>query len=420
MAYATTDGSSGLRLPRLLVLTSTYPRWRDDPEPGFVHELSKRLAGHYEVTVLGPHAPGAPVREDLDGVAVHRYRYAPERLETLVNHGGVVTNLKRHPWKWLLLPMFLLGQAWAAWRLVRDWRPDVIHAHWLIPQGLIALFASHASRRLLPVVVTSHGADLFALRAQPFQLLKRLVARRANRLTVVSAAMREELARLGVDPARVQVCSMGVDLTARFTPGPEVRRSTSELLFVGRLVEKKGVRHLIDALPIVLERVPDAHLTIAGFGPEEGALRAQVSRLGLEAKVRFVGAVPQANLPALYRRAAAFVAPFVATREGDQEGLGLVLVEALGCGCPTVTTRIDAVSDVFQGEWPAQTATPGSATSLAGAIQALLADQSTARSEAERRLPELRSRFDWVAVAERYAAILSSAHSLRNDPADGP
>ena len=96
--------------PRLLVLASTYPRWQGDAEPGFVHQLARRLVGAFDVAVLCPHAAGAPTDEEMDGVRVKRYRYAPSRFETLVNDGGIVTNLRRNPVKWLLVPGFLLGQ----------------------------------------------------------------------------------------------------------------------------------------------------------------------------------------------------------------------------------------------------------------------------------------------------------------------
>ena len=108
------------RRPVLLVLASTYPRWTGDPEPGFVHELSKRLADDFRVIVLGPHAPDAKPREMLEGVEVVRYRYAPERWETLVNDGGIVTNLKLQRWKLLLVPGFVLMQAWCAWRFIEE------------------------------------------------------------------------------------------------------------------------------------------------------------------------------------------------------------------------------------------------------------------------------------------------------------
>ena len=84
----------GAQRPRLLVLTSTYPRWAGDPEPGFVHELSRRLTDKFQVTVLCPHACGALPKEQLDGVKVIRYRYAPERWERLVNNGGISVDRK--------------------------------------------------------------------------------------------------------------------------------------------------------------------------------------------------------------------------------------------------------------------------------------------------------------------------------------
>ena len=174
------------RRPRLLVLASTYPRWDGDHEPGFVHELSRRLTNDFYVRVLTPHHLGAANEEARDGVDVRRYRYAPEGLETLIYDGGMMTNLRRHPWKWLLVPLFFTAQLLATWRQVRSFRPHVIHAHWLIPQGLVAAILATMSRRFPPFLVTSHGADLHGLRFWPMPALKRFVARRASALAVVS------------------------------------------------------------------------------------------------------------------------------------------------------------------------------------------------------------------------------------------
>ncbi len=392
--------------PRLLVLASTYPRWYGDHEPGFVHELARRLTAEFDVNVLCPHAPGAPVEEVMDGVRVHRYRYAPAALETLVNDGGIVTNLKRQPWKWVLVPGFLLALLWQTWRLVRKWRPEVIHAHWLLPQGLVVAALGLVDRRMPPFLATSHGADLFALQAAPLQALKRFVVNRAAAVTVVSSAMREELARIGVAVDKVTVQPMGVDLTERFTPDASVERSPDEILFVGRLVEKKGLRHLIDAMPAILEAHPSAWLTIAGFGPEEAERKAQVQRLGLQDKVRFTGAVPQAQLPGLYRRAAVFVAPFVPAISGDREGLGLVAVEAAGCGCPVVVSNLPSVREAFSGDDDVSLVAPGSASALAAACLELLQRSAQAVERALSCREGLMRRFDWTYPAATYAESL--------------
>lgn len=394
-------------LPTLLVLTSTYPRWVGDPEPGFVHELAKRLTAQFRVIVLGPHAPGALPTEMLDGVKVIRYRYAPQRWEILVNDGGIVTNLQRNGWKLLLVPGFVIAQAWVAWRIARVEKVNVIHAHWLIPQGLIAALLRRLPGCRVPFVVTSHGADLFALKGAFMQRLKRFVIRSACAVTVVSETMRRRVNEIDPGTSDAIVQPMGVDLQNRFMPDPSCPRSANDVLFVGRLVEKKGVRHLLDAMPAVLARWPAANLLIVGFGPEESVLRRRVVELGLDTQVRFLGAVSQPDLPNLYQRAALFVAPFVEAGTGDQEGLGLVLVEAMGCGCPVVAGDVPAVRDAFRNA-SHRLVDPRRSDALAASILSVLECPQHAREEVAGLRESLIGRFDWQSVADKYAVLLWS------------
>jgi glycosyltransferase involved in cell wall biosynthesis len=391
---------------RLLVLSSTYPRWRNDPEPAFVHELAKRLAAQFEVHVLCPHAYGAATIEQLDGVNVHRYRYAPARWELLVNNGGIVANLRLRPWLLLLVPGFLLSQAVTTWWLVRRLRPVVMHAHWLIPQGLVVAGLGMLCCNYPPFLLTSHGADLFSLRGRLFTGLKRFVLGKAAGITVVSAGMQEVATGLGIHADDLQVAPMGVDLQHRFFADTTVRRSASELLFVGRLVEKKGLRHLLDAMPMILAKRPDVTLSVVGFGPEAEVRKAQAQRLGIEARVNFVGAMSQAELPDRYRRAAVFVAPFVEAESGDQEGLGLVCIEALGCGCPVVASNLPGTRKL-----PVTLVKPGAPRDLAAAILAQLELTPVLRDAESRAASELLRPFDWTAVAERYASLLQQIAS---------
>lgn len=397
--------------PRLLVLASTYPRWQADHEPGFVHELSRRLGDDFDVVVLCPHAPGARKEEKMDGVNVVRYRYAPERFESLVYAGGIVANLKASPWKLLLLPSFIFGQFYAIYKLVRRWRPNVIHAHWLIPQGLLVAMLGCLDRRIPPFIVTSHGADLFALKSRFFLSLKRFVIKRAAGLTVVSMAMRKEIERLGVESSNVQVQPMGVDLSNAFRFDGNSPRSSNEILFVGRLVEKKGAKYLLQAMPLVLDHCPDAHLTIAGFGPEEHNLKELMKELGLVGKVDFRGAVPQKELPSFYRRAALFAAPFIQAEGGDQEGLGLVLVEALGCGCPAVVSDVPATRDVTEGIENLITVPQKDVNELARAIVDILQHHVEYAARAGSSVQKLNERFDWSFRAQSYSRILKASMS---------
>ena len=386
--------------PQILVLASTYPRWSGDHEPGFVHELARRLVEDFHVVVLCPHAAGAAVTESMDGVEVVRYRYAPACLETLVNNGGIVTNLRSNRWKLLLVPGFVLMQAFHAWKLSRKRHIHVVHAHWLLPQGLIAALLG------TPFLVTSHGADLYALRSRPLQLLKRLVLRKAYAATVVSSPMQQAASEMGGDLGKISVLPMGVDMNGRFIPNAHVQRSRNELLFVGRLVEKKGLRHLLKALPAVASARPDITLTIVGFGPEETALKTLAAELNLQKIVNFVGAVTQQDLPEFYQRAALFVAPFVKADSGDQEGLGLVLVEAVSCGCPVLAGNVSAVSDILAEAWQINVR---DTAALSQRILSMLADASVSTSQALALREELMQRLSWDHVAARYAKLLQQA-----------
>lgn len=400
--------------PCLLILASTYPRWRDDPEPAFIHELAKRLCRWFQVHVLCPHAKGAAPSEIMDDVHVHRYRYAPQRWETLVNDGGIVTNLKHHPLKAVLLPGFVLSQAWMAWRLCRRMRVDVIHAHWIVPQGLLAAGLQYLPGNRVPFIVTSHGADLYALKGRVFDWIRRFVLRRASAATVVSTAMRESLRSPDVDADRIAVLSMGVDVNSRFKPGIGMSRSRNEILFVGRLVEKKGLGYLMRALPGIFRQHPDAFLSIAGFGPEEQALRSAVADLGLLDKVQFLGGLPQAELPALYARAAVFVAPFIQAESGDQEGLPVALMEAIACGCPVLAGDVSGLHDMLGEHAACVTLDPRDIGEIERRVASVLSSPDEARARAKQMSVFVRDRFDWDRIAAEYALVLESA--LRAQP----
>ncbi|HEY9131803.1 MAG TPA: glycosyltransferase [Dyella sp.] len=397
--------------PRVFVLASTYPRWPGDHEPSFVHELCRRLLDRFDVTVVTSHVQDAAREETMDGVDVLRYRYAPESWQTLVYGGGIAVNLRRSPWKYLLVPGFILMQYLAARTAIRRRGADVVHAHWLIPQGTVA--ACLGRRLRIPFVVTSHGGDLFGLRGRALTAMKRDVAERAAGVTVVSQAMSDELAHIGVSTVAVDVIPMGVDLKTRFAADARIARSADELLFVGRLVAKKGLPNLLGALALLVRDRPACRLTIAGFGPEEQALRRQVERLGLADRVTFLGPVQQQDLPALYRRAALLAAPFVRDASGNQEGLPVVLMEAIACGCPVVVGQVAGLADLLGPEPTRYCVDPTDAQKLAAAIAHVLDHPDEASAWVERKRQYALSQFDWDVIASRYGDVLERALSTR-------
>lgn len=400
--------------PVLLVLTSTYPRWRGDPEPAFVHELCRRLTSCFDVHVLCPHAPGAATQEDIDGITVYRYRYAPVSMQTLVQGGGIVSNLKHSRWKWLLVPSFIFGQIYAVARLNRKLSPACIHAHWIVPQGFALRILRGFGTTLPPILLTSHGGDLYGLRGAILSRLKKWIIQGMSAVSVVSDPMVALIENLGARKDRTYIIPMGVDLQERFSVTFPGNRDPDELLFVGRLVEKKGVRYLLEAMPIIAARFPNARLTIVGYGPAEASLRQLASTLGVVKHVRFVGAVSQHLLPDYYQRAAVCVAPSVEAADGDQEGLPVVTVEAAACGCPLVVSAIPAARDLVRyGMDPAMLVPPADSQALADRICAVLAAPEASQRQAAAFLECIRGTLDWSIIAAKYADALKAAANIR-------
>jgi len=400
--------------PRILVLTSTFPRWENDTEPAFIFELSRRLSDKFEITVLSPRAPGSKKREDMAGLRVVRFPYFFSQWGKLAMHGGGILNqLKTNPAYYLMVLFFLLGQLLAIIRLVRNERFDLIHAHWLVSQGFIAAFSLLITRQKIPLLCTSHGGDLFALKGKGLQRLKRWVMDKSAALTVVSKAMKKTVVDMGILPDKVEVIPMGVDLKGLFTPDPRVPRKTDELLFVGRLVEKKGVQFLLEAMPAVLKKHSTVRLILAGSGPMEQELRQQAQRLQISDRVSFLGMVSQTELPAMYRKATLAIFPFIVAKSGDQEGFGLVQVEAMGCECPIIAGDLPAIHDIVIHEENGLIVESGNIRALADAIIQTLDDKDLRLKLAEKARMQVMERFDWEVIAGKYGKIYQALlHSL--------
>ncbi len=394
--------------PKVLVMTSTFPRWPGDKEPPFVYELCRRLSEEFEILVLAPHAPGARRQEEMDGLEVYRYRYAPTAWEQLCYEGGILARLRHKPIRLLLVPGFLLAQTLAAIRLARRRHLALIHVHWLIPQGFCAwLGRIFLGGRRPPILCTSHGGDLFAFDGPGLRWLKARLLRQLDALTVVSSGLAEKAVELGAGKENLRVIPMGADLERRFTPTATAPRPHS-LIFAGRLVEKKGLAYLLEAVSRLRPTYPDLELSVVGSGPLEAELRQLSDRLGIERQVRFLGAMTQESLAECFRRHQVAVFPFVVAANGDREGLPVVVSEAIGCGCALVTTDIPSIEDLVRPDVSALIVPQRNPRALAQAIAKLFEHPELRTRLATRARLEALTRTDWRSVADRYRQLLHS------------
>lgn len=385
----------GAERMRVLFLAHSFPRHPGDAAGSFLLRLAQGLEGEgVEVKVVAPAAAGLAASERVDGVQVERFRYAPRRYERLAYTGTMAQDVAASWSARLTLVSFLGSEFVSAVRSGRRFHPDLVHAHWWFPGGLVGTWVSSLAN--VPLVTTLHGSDVRLLRgASSARPAFRHVLRRSAAVTTVSHWLAEQVTDFvpSVAPA---VAPMPVD-TELFSPGGE--RSADRLLFVGRLNAQKGVRYLIAALAEM--RVP-ASLDIVGDGPDREALAAQARELGVGDRITWHGSLPQGALPALYRRAAALVVPSI------EEGLGLVAVEGQLCGTPVVASRSGGLPDVVRDGHTGILVPPADPGALAAALDHLLSRPDRGRTLGDAGRVHALGTFAPESAARRYAMLYRS------------
>lgn len=392
--------------PKLLVVTSTFPRWSNDTDPPFVYELSRRVTNIFNVTVHTPYYHGALVEEQVAGMRIHRFRYFLAPFERLAGGQGVVPKMRRNKLYCLLLPFFLCAQFFSLLLLAAKIRPDVIHAHWLVPQGFWAVVVKKLFK--IPVIITVHGADVFSLRNPALIVVKKWIVNNADCIVTVSSALADVL-RTDTQSQRLpDIIPMGVDALL-FSPDNRnvaIREQYDIhgpfLLFVGRLTEKKGVRYLVDAMPLITNNFPKAKLLIVGHGELEQELRELVESRGLEEVVLFAGGIVNALLPSYYATADIFIGPSVQVKGGDTEGFGLTFVEAAMSGCLVVGTRVGGIEDIIQDGETGYLVPPADANAIAAIVVEVIGalDQHGNMRVKARNVAV--GQFDWNLITAKY------------------
>jgi glycosyltransferase involved in cell wall biosynthesis len=390
---------------KVLYLVTAYARDpRDVITPWLVETIRRLGARGVEVEVLAPAYRGL-ASQTVAGVRVHRFRYAPRAWETLTHDQTAPDRIRERPWFLSLVPGYVAAGSGAAARLAREGGFDVLHAFWPIPQGVLGLWASRRSG--LPLVSTFFGVELTWMERQfPFlaPLLRRIV-RGSAAVTAISTYTAERLRRQvpGGDPA---IIPFGAAVDAPAEPPPYTYDGTRpfELLFVGRLVERKGVHLLLDALAsLPPERRVVLH--VVGDGPDRERLEAQARRLGLGEHAVFHGFVSREALQRRLETCDAFVLPAVIDAKGDTEGLGVVLIEAMSYARPVIASAAGGIVDIVKDGRNGLLVPPGDAAALAAAVGGMMDDPARARAFGLHGREDVAANFSWDVIADRLAEI---------------
>lgn len=393
------------RQVRILYIVTAFPRRSDDVITPWMSETIARLRTiGIEVEVLAPSYRGLQ-DQVIDGVPVHRFRYAPVSLETLTHDQTTPDRIRQRPLYLTLVPFYILAGTAAAVRLGRSGRFDVVHAFWPLPHGIFGIVAARISG--IPLVSTFFGVELTWVRRQlPFLApLIRSIIRRSDAVTVISSHTASEVRRVEAE-AVVHTIPFGAAVEPRLESNGTGRTGDFTLLFVGRLVERKGVRVLLEALSR-LDRSAGVRVRIVGDGPLRPELVRTAEDLGLGNVVDFTGFVSDEELGAEFDRCDALVLPAIEDSKGDVEGLGVVLIEALLHGKPVIASRSGGIPDIVEDGATGLLVTPGDPEELATAIARLRDDPSFARELAERGRQFVSEKFSWDRVVGQLRSLYS-------------
>jgi glycogen synthase len=300
----------------------------------------------------------------------------------------------------------------AALPLLRDWHPDVVHAHdWLVAHAAIALRDLAGAPLVATIHATEagrHGGWLSAPLNRQVHSVEWWLANAADAVVTCSRAMRDEVAGLfDVDTERITVLHNGIDARG-WSGAPAPIGGTPTLVTFGRLEWEKGVQDVIAALPAIRRAHPGTRLVVAGTGSHAGWLADRARAARVRRAVTMLGHVDDVALVGLLGRASAVVLP------SRYEPFGIVALEAAAAGAPLVASRAGGLGEVVLDGVTGLSFDPGDVVGCAAAVVAALDDPEGAGSRALAARERLDTDFAWPTIAADTAALY--ARTRRQDP----
>lgn len=417
---------------KVCVLTHTYPRFPGDTNGPFVEHLSESIQklGHH-VTVLTAYDSAFNRGTDDHKVDLRTYKYIfPDRLHILGYSRTIEADIKLKKRVFLLAPLLFLCSFLSLFKLGKEKNPDVIHAHWILPNGFIGALVSRILK--IPLVITLHGSGVFtAERNIVFGWLAKVAFRRAGRIASCSPDLRDRLIRMGADPDKIVLVPNGTNpQDFEIVPGGSaavwelrsklgIPAGNKIILAVGRLVYKKGFEYLLRAVPSVLARRKDISVIVAGEGELANALRTLASELGIMHHILFPGRVLRGEIPSYFALCDIFVMPSIRDEKGNIDGLPVVVLEAMAAGKPVVASKISGIPLAVTHHESGLLVEERSPLQIAEALLELLDSDGMRERFGATGRRRIETELNWARIAERMVELfqcVSEGKRERSEP----
>ena len=388
---------------KVLFVATAYPRFKGDViTPWLVELIMKLKANGVDVSVFTSSYRGLRTHI-LDGVKIYRFRYFFGRFERLTHEETAVDRIKRGPLNVILMFLYIFFGAWSIIRLAKSEKFEIIHVHWPFPHILFGILGKKYCRARL--FSSFYGVEIRLLTKKMRYMLSPFVVliNKSDKVTAISTHTACELK--GVVEKPVHIIPFSAAMGRRHGRASE----NKEIIFVGRLVTRKGVKYLIEAFHKVCRSIPH-DLVIVGNGPERGRLEELATNLGLTDRVRFTGTISDDALNQYYASCSFLVLPAVFDEKGDTEGLGVVLLEAMSCGKPVIASEVGGITDIVVDGENGLLVPPGDPNALAVAIRKLAKDRKLRRELGRFGRKTVDEKFNW----DRIVGDLIKLYNSRN------